>query len=137
MICLIHGHSPRLKIKLLMILMKIRLLLVRYFGSLSCISKWILIIERKKFFTCDQRIDENIDSYVTELKNLVSSCEFDEIHESMTTFRIDEGINSNAVRDRLLRHRGDLSFTRVIDICRAEEITREQIKSVAEHTSDI
>ena len=53
------------------------------------------------------------------------------------TFRIVEGIKSDAVRDRLLRQGADLSFAQAVDICRAEEITREQMKSLTEHTSDV
>ena len=36
-----------------------------------------------------------------------------------------------------LRQGADLSFTQAVDICRAEEITREQMKTLTEHTSDI
>ena len=102
-----------------------------------CIPKRNLIIERRKFFKRDQRIDENIDSYVIELKNLALTCEFGEIRESMMTFRIVEGIKSDAVRDRLLRQGADLSFAQAVDICRAEEITLEKMKSLTEHTSDV
>ena len=102
-----------------------------------CIPKRNLIIERRKFFKRHQRVDENIDSYVTELKNLASSCEFGEIREGMITFRIVESIRSDAVRDRLLRQGADISFTQAVDICQAEEITREQMKTLTEHISDI
>ena len=49
-------------------------------------SMWNLVIECRKFFMRDQRIDENIDLYVTELKNLASKHEFEEIHERSMIF---------------------------------------------------
>ena len=59
-----------------------------------CIPKRNLIIEPRKFFTRSQQIGESIETYVTELKNLSSICDFGGILDGMLTYRIVEGIRS-------------------------------------------
>ena len=59
--------------------------------------------ERHKFFICVQRSDENIDSYVHELKTKAKTCEFGELAESLIRDRIVCGIRDDRVRARLLR----------------------------------
>ena len=100
------------------------------------IPKCNLIIERRNFFTRSPHISEIIDTYVTELKHLASICEFGDILDGMLTYRIVEGIRSDAVRDRLLRQGADLTMVHAVDVCRTEEITEEQMKALTEQVSD-
>ena len=57
-----------------------------------CIPKRNLIIERRKFVMRSQQIGENIDTFVTELQNLSSNCDFGDILNGMLTYRIVQGI---------------------------------------------
>ena len=136
---LTHGHGLRIKDEAGNDTDEDQITVTELFRKFEehCIPKRDLITERRKFFERDQRINENVDSYVFELKNLASTCEFGQIHEGMMTFRIVEGIKSDAVRDRLLKQGADLCFAQAVDVCRAEEITREQIKNLTEPTSDV
>ena len=54
----------------------------------------------------------------------------------MLTYSIVEGIRSDTVRDRLLGQGADLTVVHADDICRADEITKEQMKTT-EQVSDI
>ena len=55
----------------------------------------------------------------------------------MLNCRIVEGIRSDTVCDRLLRQGADLTMAHAVDICRADEITKEQMKTLTEQVSDI
>ena len=46
-----------------------------------CLSKKNLIVERRRFFTRSQQHDETIDTYITQLRNLSSTCEFGDVKE--------------------------------------------------------
>ena len=64
-----------------------------------CLSKKNLVIERRKFFTRNQQPDETIDGYITELRNLSSVCEFQNIRDGLILYKLVDGIESNQVRD--------------------------------------
>ena len=116
---LTHGHGLRIKDEAGNDTDEDQITVTELFRKFEeyCFPNRNLITERRKFFKRDQRIDKNIDSYVTELKNLALTCEFGEIHKGMMTFRIVEGIKSDAVHDWLLRQGADLSFAHAVDIC--------------------
>ena len=50
-------------------------------------------IERRKFFTRNQKPEETIDGYITELRNLSSTCEFQDIRERV--YKLVDGIESS------------------------------------------
>ena len=64
-----------------------------------CLPKKNLVIERRKFFTRNQQPDETIDGYITELRNLSSVCEFQNIRDGLILYKLVDGIESNQVRD--------------------------------------
>ena len=76
-----------------------------------------------------QKEGENIDQYVTELKNLAATCEYRDLRDELIRDRIVIGIKNNAVRGRLLRE-ADLTLSRTIEMCRADEASKIQIKSL-------
>ena len=86
---------------------------------------------RHLFFTRSQNSGETIDSYVTDLKNKAKHCEFGDLETSLVKDRIVCGIQSDAVRARLLRET-DLGLSKAIDICRANECTMAQMKMLHE-----
>ena len=96
-----------------------------------CNPRKNLTYERHIFNTRNQQTGENIDAYVTDLKNKASLCEFDALKDSLIKDRIVCGVRSDEVRARLLRI-PDLSLEKAIDICRAAETSETQLKSLAE-----
>lgn len=57
--------------------------------------------ERHKFFLREQKPDEKIDSYVTELRDLSSTCNFGDLTDSLIRDRVILGIKDLAIKDRL------------------------------------
>ena len=55
------------------------------------------IYERFKFNKRDQKEDESIDAYVTALKELIRSCSYGELSDSLLRDRIVIGVNDNTV----------------------------------------
>ena len=56
-----------------------------------------LVVERRKFFWRNQYEDEHFDQYLTELKNLASTCELGELHDDLLTYKIFDGIQSDKI----------------------------------------
>ena len=79
--------------------------------------------QRYKFLKRKQEQGESFDSFLTDLKNLVSSCGY-HIEEKGKVLRdqIVMGISSNTVREKLLDPES-LTVTVAIDLCRSSEIT--------------
>ena len=93
-----------------------------------CLPRKNLVIERRKFFTRNQQSDESIDAYITELRNLSSTCEFQDIRDGLILYKLVDGIESNQVRDVLLRKGSNLNLEKAIEICRADEVTKKQLQ---------
>ena len=89
-----------------------------------CLPKKNLVIERRKFFTRNQQPDETIDGYIKELRNLSSACEFQD-RDGLILYKLVDGIESNQVRDVLLRKGSNLNLEKAIEICRADEVTKK------------
>ena len=97
-----------------------------------CLPKKNLVVERRKFFWKNQHDDETFDQYMTELKNLASTCEFGELHDGLLTYKIADGIRSEKIRDVLLRKGAEMTLVKAINICRTDEITRMQMKEMSD-----
>ena len=67
--------------------------------------------------------------YVTELRKIAKSCELGDLHDSLIGDRIICGIKSDKVRARLLRE-PDLALTKVIETCRATELSKSQLQNI-------
>lgn len=90
---------------------------------------------RHMFFTRAQGRNESIDAYVTDLKNKAKDCEFGQLSDSLIRDRVVCGVDNAQVRARLLRE-PDLTLTKAVDICRANEATQSHLKALTEE-SDI
>ena len=93
-----------------------------------CFPKKNLVIERRKLFTRNQEPGETIDGYITEMRNLSSSYEFQDIRDGLILYKLVDGIESNQVRDVLLRKGSNLNLGEAIEICRADEVTKKQLR---------
>ena len=96
-----------------------------------CLPKKNVVVERRKFLRKNQHDDEAFDQYMTELKILASTCEFGELHDSLLTYKVVDGIRSEKIRDVLLRKGADMTLEKAINICRTDEITRMQMKEMS------
>ena len=71
----------------------IKLLMERF--KAYCLPKKNLVIERRKFLTKNQQPEETINGYITELRNLSSTFEFQDIRDGLTLYKLVDGIESN------------------------------------------
>ncbi|KAL9989578.1 hypothetical protein ACROYT_G004142 [Oculina patagonica] len=102
-----------------------------------CIGEVNEIYERYCFNKRDKIPTESVDSFVSELKTLAKTCNFcDCLRDSLIRDRIVLGIKNEQTTKKLLRVR-DLTLNRCIDICRSEEVTELQMKSLSEPVDNI
>lgn len=74
-----------------------------------------------------QEANESFDSFLTELRRLVRSCDYGSLEESILKDRIVIGIRDDATRRKLLQIR-QLQLTGAVDICRASEAATRHLK---------
>ncbi len=87
------------------------------------------IVERYKFFTREQAVNEGIEAYHTELRMLAQTCNFGELTSSLIRDRIVCGIRSSTVRERLLRQE-NLTLEKCIQDIKANEMSKEQMTAI-------
>ncbi|GFY09034.1 retrovirus-related Pol polyprotein from transposon 297 [Trichonephila clavipes] len=101
-----------------------------------CSPRQNVVYERYKFFSCVQLEGQTIDTYVTQLKTLTSTCEFAEQENGLIRDRIVLGIKDSGLQERLLRE-NNLNIEKSIEIVRAAEASREQIRNMKYDTAII
>ena len=84
------------------------------------------IYERFKFNKREQKEDESIDTYVTALKELIRSCSYGDLSDSLLRDRIVIGISDNTVKKSLLQKR-KLTLNDAVDMCKAAEAAKLQM----------
>ncbi|GFX95940.1 uncharacterized protein TNCV_2085201 [Trichonephila clavipes] len=93
-----------------------------------------VVSERYKFFSCVQLEGQTIETYVTQLKTLVSTCEFAEQENGLIRDRIVLEIKDSGLQERLLRE-NNLNIEKAIEIIRAAEASQEQIQNMKYDTA--
>lgn len=88
--------------------------------------------ERHKFFLRDQKPGEKIDQYVTDLRDLSSTCDFGDLTDSLIRDRVILGIKDMSMKDCLLRTK-DLTLVKAVELCRTSEITKSQLQGLSEN----
>ncbi|CAC5394816.1 unnamed protein product [Mytilus coruscus] len=88
-------------------------------------------IPRHRFNTRVQNSSESIDQILTNLKLIAKNCEFEHLKDGLIRDRIVCGTNSFRVKERLLREDG-LTLDKAVGICRADEESRKQMKTLNE-----
>ncbi len=94
-----------------------------------CNPRKNLTFERHEFNTRDQDENETIDQYITALRNLAATCEFESLHDGLIRDSIVCGIRTQSLKEHMMRE-DDLTLEKAIDICRAAETSRHQLKSL-------
>ena len=96
-----------------------------------CTPRKNVVWERHVFNCRSQQPGETIDQYATDLRCKAKTCEFGTLTDSLIRDRIIYGILSDKTRSRLLKEGADLSLSKAIDMCRADEATVTQMKMLA------
>ncbi|CAC5359831.1 unnamed protein product [Mytilus coruscus] len=96
-----------------------------------CIPKKNVTVIRHRFNTRVQNPSESIDQYLTDRKLIAKNCEFEHLKDGLIRDRIVCGTNSSRVKERLLREDG-LTLDKAVGICRADEESRKQMKTLNE-----
>lgn len=93
-----------------------------------CAPKKNVTYERYLFFSCTQN-GRPIDAFVTDLRTKAKTCEFGTLNDSLIKDRIVCGIDSQSVRERLLRN-NELTLEVAINTVRAAETSKTQMESL-------
>ena len=93
-----------------------------------------LVIDRRKFFTRNQLPDEPINVFITELTNLSSTCEFQDITDGLIILhKLVDGIQSNGIRETLLRKGKNLTLKKAMGISRVDKVSKKELKLLHHH----
>ncbi|KAL9976621.1 hypothetical protein ACROYT_G013943 [Oculina patagonica] len=92
-----------------------------------CIGQTNVIYERYCFNNRNQESGESFDAYLTALRTLAKTCNFDALTEELIRDRIVCGICNTGTRKKLLQQ-PKLTLQRCIDVCRSMETTASQMK---------
>ncbi|KAI5708540.1 hypothetical protein M8J77_024816 [Diaphorina citri] len=95
------------------------------------IPKRNVIYERYKFGLAKQESDESVDKFVSNLKSLAKSCDYNTMEEELIRDKIVLGVESNDLRKKLLSER-DLTLQNAVDISRLFEATENRMRSITE-----
>jgi len=86
--------------------------------------------ERYKFNVRQQEPGESFEKYLSVLSQMSGRCNFENLtKDDMLRDRLLFGISDARVRERLLRE-DKLTLTKTLEICRAAEVSKAQIKAV-------
>lgn len=93
--------------------------------------------ERHKFWQRNQKEGESVDQWVTELRLLLDTCEYncrackcEHVQQKILRDKIVFSIADSRVKERLLRELG-LTLDKTLDICRAAEASKQQMQAMA------
>ena len=87
-------------------------------------------VERYKFNKRIQQQGESFDSFLTDLRQLVKTCEYGDLTESLIKDRVVIGIFDDCLRERLLRQK-DLTLKTAAEISRSFELSKVQLKEMS------
>ena len=89
-----------------------------------------VVFERHQFWQITQKDSENVDQFVTHLKNKVKSCDYSSPVDDMVRDKFVISIRDLQVKERLLREE-KLTLEKAISMARVSEASKEQIKVMA------
>ena len=89
-----------------------------------CDPRTNVTLERHTFNMRCQHTGENIQMYVSDLRNKASTCQYGELKDDMIRDRLVCGIKKDNVRKLLLRE-SDLTLEKAINICQIHEMSEQ------------
>ena len=88
-----------------------------------------VVFERYQVWRLTQAAGESIDAFVTKFRLQAQSCEFGEQETTLMRDRIVLTCPDSRLQERLLRE-ADLTLDKVLALCRAAEITQQQLYAI-------
>ena len=98
-----------------------------------CIGETNETYERFTFNSRQQGESESVDKYVTELRKLSKTCNFDNLEESLIRDKLVTGLRCDITRRKLLQEHS-LNLAKAIDIARAMEVSKTQMTKIKQQT---
>jgi len=98
-----------------------------------CEPRRNVVYERYEFWTRNQREGESLDTWITDLRLAAKKCEFGTEESATLRDKVVFGIRDVAIKERLLRD-PDLTLQKALDICRAAEASRQQVRAMTAAT---
>ena len=89
-----------------------------------------ITVERYKFNKRIQHQGESFDAFLTDLRQLVKTCDYGDLTESLIKDRVVIGIFDDCLRERLLRQK-DLTLKTAAEMCRSFELSKVQLKEMS------
>lgn len=90
-----------------------------------CTPRKNLTFERGKFNTRIQQKGERFDKFYSDVCNLAKSCEYGTMTEELIKDKISSGVCDIHLKTVLMSK--DITLVKALSMCRAHEVTREQI----------
>lgn len=100
-----------------------------------CEPKKNEIYERFLFNSIVQKEGQTFDAFLTELRTAVKSTGYSK-GEEMVRDRLVFGVHDKSTQEKLLRE-PDLTLNKAIDICRAREVSKQQLKVLQNENSTV
>ena len=98
-----------------------------------CKPKTNNIYNRYRFKSRRQQDGESFEQFVTELKLLIRDCSYPlDIVDDLIRDHIVFGIQSNEIREKLIREGSDMSLDKCIDLARTHELSQSQCRDMGQ-----
>jgi len=94
-----------------------------------CVGNKNEIYKRYLFNKRDQAAEESIDTYIAALRSLAKTCNYGALTDNLIRDRMVVGILDKGIRKKLLQE-SKLILQSCIDICRANECTKQQLQKM-------
>ncbi|XP_062713235.1 uncharacterized protein K02A2.6-like [Aedes albopictus] len=95
-----------------------------------------IVIDRLDFFSAVQNPRESIDEYASRLKTLAKCANLGQLETELITYKVVTSNKWPHMRSKLLAIE-DVTLTKAVDMCRAEEITAMRSQDLAAGTSEM
>ncbi|UYV66789.1 K02A2.6-like [Cordylochernes scorpioides] len=93
------------------------------------------IYRRYIFFTCEQKLNQTFDDFVTEINSKAEDCEFENIKDSLIRDRIVLGCRDTTLREKYLQN-PDLTLSLAINQGQAAEASQKQLRNIEKDSID-
>src|SRR5688572_7046014 len=95
-----------------------------------CVGEVHVTYERYVFNQRMQDVGETFDTFMSDLRRLIKSCDYGTLDESMLRDRIVIGVRDDATRRKLLQMR-KLTLNSATEVCKASEVATKQLREMA------
>lgn len=114
--------------------------LVKVLGAFEgyCNPKKNIVYERYMFNKRVQNPGEKFEEFLTDVKKLAQSCEFQYLQDQLIRDKLVMGITDLSLQERLLRMGSEeLTLQKTIEYCRSAEASKQQMSNLHQSTSEV